>query len=397
MGTGRVNLADYLKETPNFLAVFIFGIFFNIASLMLVDMSSSTGIEVTDIALIFTFFTVGVMAGQLLSTIFNRWFSNFQVILTCLFTLIPLTLVLVFSSNLYIFYAIYLISGFLLGIIWIQASELVLKNRIKNKDSVMTVHLTFYPIAALSAPIITSAIIRNGLSWRYSFYVIIFFIVLTIILYFALLSRRKDPITAGNGKEKASLKRIFFDRKKNIIFIILIFAMLFYTIAETVIATWVPTFFREFRGFDITSAGFVLTLFWLFLILGRVITIFFTGKIKATKIILLLALIAMTSVAVLVFLGSRYLIYIFIAIAGLGFSSIFPLIVSTGSTLYDKGRGVLATGIFIAANAGMTAAPFLIKFAVNYGFIFSLVISAIFILLVLILIFIVQMRLKQKS
>ena len=181
MGTERVAVVDYLKEIPNFLAVFIFGIFFNIASLILVDMSSTTGIEVTDLALIFTFFTVGVLAGQLISTIFNRWFSNFQVILTCLFILIPLALVPVFSSNLYIFYTVYLVSGFLLGIIWIQASELVLKNRIKNKDSIMTIHLTFYPIAALSAPLITSAIIRNGLSWRYSFYVIIFFIVLTII------------------------------------------------------------------------------------------------------------------------------------------------------------------------------------------------------------------------
>lgn len=396
MAKQRDSIVDYLLEIPNFLSVFVFGLFFNMASLILLDISGSTGIEITDLTLIFTFFTVGVVIGQFTSTLYNKRFSNIQVIIACFIGLIPITLVPVFISNLYIFYSVYLIGGFLLGVIWIQASEFVLKNKIQNKDSLMTIHLTFYPIAALIAPIISSAIIRNGLSWRYTYYVIIFFIILTILLYLTLLSRRQG-FSKRPEEKRASLGSIFVDRRKNFIFMIMIIAMFCYVLAETIIATWVPTFFREFRGLDVTSAGFILTLFWLFVIIGRVITIVFTGKIKATKIILVLSLIAIPSVLALVFLVPRYLIYIATAVAGLGFSAIFPLIVSTGSTIYEKGRGVLATGLFISANAGITAAPFIVKLTVRSSFIFSLAVSALFITLVFILVLIVQMIFTRRK
>jgi len=54
---GRDRFTDYLKEIPNFLSIFIYSIFYNIASLMLLDMSKSTGIKATDLGIVFTFFT----------------------------------------------------------------------------------------------------------------------------------------------------------------------------------------------------------------------------------------------------------------------------------------------------------------------------------------------------
>jgi TsgA-like MFS transporter len=389
-------LVDYLKEVPNFLSIFIFGVFFNIASLMLVDMSASTGIETTDLALIFTFFTVGVVIGQLTSTLYNRRFSNIQVIIACLVMLIPLTVGLLFNSSLFGFYAIYLVSGFLLGVVWIQASEFLLKSKIENKDSLMTVHLTFYPIAALVTPLITSAILRNGLSWRYSFYAIIFFTVLTIILYLLLLSRRKGAAEKTEEK-RTSLRSIFVDRKKNIVYIMMIVAIFCYVAGETVIATWAPTFFREFRGFDVTSAGFILTLFWLFVIVGRIITIFFTGKVKASKIVIVLSVLAIPAAILFVFLDNKTVIYILTALAGLGFSAMFPLIVSSGSTVYEKGRGILATGLFVSANAGITAAPFVVKLAVRSGYLLSLVISVVFIVIMLVVMVIAQLYYFRKN
>ncbi len=56
--------ADYLMEIPNFLSVFIFSIFFNIASPILLEISKTTGILTTNLGFIFTAFTIGAALGN---------------------------------------------------------------------------------------------------------------------------------------------------------------------------------------------------------------------------------------------------------------------------------------------------------------------------------------------
>ncbi len=56
--------ADYLTEIPNFLSAFIFSIFFNIASPILIEISKTTGILTTDLGFIFTAYTIGAAFGH---------------------------------------------------------------------------------------------------------------------------------------------------------------------------------------------------------------------------------------------------------------------------------------------------------------------------------------------
>ncbi len=367
---------DYLKETPNFLSVFIFSVFFNIASLMLIDMGNSTGIRTTDLSLIFTFYTIGAVAGQLTSVLYNRKFSKIQVIIAGYILSIPLIVIAVFNPNIYLFYVIYLVSGYLLGVIWIQANELILESRIKNKDRLITILLTFYPIGALVSPLIASSIIKSGLSWRFSYYVIIFLIVVNIGLYILLLGRKKGSL-ASSKTEKVGLKEIFLNRTSNLIFLLVLIALILYCCSETVIATWAPTFFRLERGLDIQSAGFALTIFWIFIVIGRIVALILAGKVKSTKMMIVLSCIAMVAATVLVFVKKEYMIYVITAVAGLGYSALFPLLISTGSTLYKKGQGVLATFLFVGANIGLSSAPFLTKYLANISMMLSLGIAAI--------------------
>src|SRR5665811_2017544 len=95
---------DYLAQTPNFLAAFIFSLFFNIASPILLEISKTTGIEKTNLSFVFTFFTVGAVLGQMTSVFYNRRFKKIQVILSGFIIMITLTAVLNFNSNLIVFY-----------------------------------------------------------------------------------------------------------------------------------------------------------------------------------------------------------------------------------------------------------------------------------------------------
>ena len=387
---------DYIAEAPNLLSVFIFSMFYNIASVMLIDMSDSTGIEITNLGLIFTFYTIGAVAGQLTSLLYNKRFTKIQVTVASYILLIPLILLLIFSSNLIVFYAVYLLSGYILGVIWIQANEFVLENRIKNKDRIITILLTFYPIGALITPFISASIIKAGLSWTFSYYVIIFLIIINIVLYITVTARRKSS-SVVDKEEKINLRSVFTSKIRNTIFILVFLAVIFYCWSEIVVATWSPTYFRLARDLDIQSAGFLLTLFYLFIVIGRGISLIIAGRVRSTIIMMSILPVAIISMSVVIFVDSRYLIYILIALAGLGYSAMFPLLVSTGSTLYQRGRGVLATGLFIASNIGISIAPFVTKLISKNNLPMSLGISVVLIFIVLIIVFIVHtLSIKRK-
>ena len=107
----RESFKDYLKEIPNFLTVFIVPIYFLTISPMLIEMSQSTGISEADLSLIITFFTIGLILGQLTSIFYNRVFKRLAVISAGYILIIILLLLLSFANNRILFYALYLLLG----------------------------------------------------------------------------------------------------------------------------------------------------------------------------------------------------------------------------------------------------------------------------------------------
>src|SRR5665647_3726121 len=100
MAEEKDRFADYLAEIPNFLTVFIFSIFFNIASPILIEISKTTGILVANLGFIFTSFTIGAALGQLTSVFYNRRLKKIHVIISGYILLILLSVVIGFSTNL---------------------------------------------------------------------------------------------------------------------------------------------------------------------------------------------------------------------------------------------------------------------------------------------------------
>lgn len=386
---------DYLAEIPNFLSVFIFSIFFNIASPILIEISKSTNIATTNLSLVFTFFTIGAVVGQMTSVFFNRRFKKIHIVLAGFIIQIPLTVILSFNSNLILFYVLYIISGYILGVIWLQANQYILESKVKNKERLITILVTFYPLGAFIAPFISSAIVRSDLNWRFIYFIIVFLISINIILYIVISGRKKESAAVQN-EAKLPLKEIFVDKTKNLIFILIFLAIGFYCCSETIVATWAPTFFRLARNMAAQPASITLNLFWLLIIIGRVITLVIAGRIKSTKIMAVISILAIAAMAIVVFLSSKYLIYVLISFAGLGYSAMFPLLYSTGAMLYEKGRGILATFLFMATNIGTTIAPFITKFTSNINLTLSISFSFILMSIITIIVILTPFLFNKK-
>ena len=379
----RDSFKDYLLEIPNYLSIFLFPLFFLTLSPILLDISASTGIKTGDFNLVFAFFTIGSVIGQLTSILYNKRFNSLTIVLASFIVLIPVTLALSRVKSLYAFYILYFIGGYILGIIWLQANNNIMRSRIKNKDRLTTIALSFYPIGAFVAPYLSSSIVRRGMDWQVLYYILIFLILIIIILY--LIITRRIEYLSTKKDEKISFKEIFTNKSRNIIFVLTAVMLAIYATSETVIATWAPTFFRTERSFSIEDAALMVSLFWAGILAGRVITGILSGKIKAYYMILILSFIALISGVSVYFISSRNVILVITVIIGLGYSAIFPLLVSSGSVVYKLGSGVLLTILFASANLGISVTPYITRFFSGFSMLLSISLAPIFMLVFTIL------------
>ena len=263
-------------------------------------------------------------------------------------------------TNLYLFYTLYLLTGYTSGVIWIQATKYILENKIKNKDRLTSIFLIFNSLGYITAPFISSNLIKNGISWKYSYYMLTGLAVIVLVLYMILKHDwREKNITPD--EERISFKKIFHNHRLNVIFIFGCLLLFFYCISEGVMAVWSPTYLRSEKLFDIQIAGFAVSVFWMAVLTGRIIISFLAGKIKTNLIILVLSVLAAIAMSISIPLKTTYSTLAAIGIAGLGCSAIVPLGISSASTIYEKGRGVLASMLFAVASMGTSVAPLITR------------------------------------
>ncbi|MHB8276801.1 MAG: MFS transporter [Candidatus Humimicrobiaceae bacterium] len=376
----------YLLETPNFLSIFLYPIFLISISPVLLDISNELNINLDSLNLILSFLIIGNIIGQLTSSLFNIKFRRFVIIITLYILLIPITLSLIFITKLYLFYILYFFSGYMLGVIWIQANGFLLESDIENKNRLINVALIFFPIGAILAPLISILISSLKLNWRYLYIITVLLIVITLIAYL-ILKRKNNPNKKINN-DKAEFKGIFINTNYNKIFIVSVLTLFFYGITEAVIYTWSPTFFRIDKALTAQFASLTITIFWLAVTIGRILVGIVLCRIKPYIIAFWLSVISLLSLFFMIFISKGYIIFLTIFFAGLGYSGIFPLIFSTASLIYPKGKGILETILFVITSLGASFAPYLtgitlrlnIKYSVSIALIFMVLVSFLLIL-----------------
>ncbi|MGM0366088.1 MAG: MFS transporter [Actinomycetota bacterium] len=377
-------LIDYVAEFPNFFTLFMFSFFLMAPSTILIEISSSLNITPADFSLVFTFFTVGLVIGQLTANIYNRFLSRINLVSVLYMLLMTVSAIMFFISNLYLFYGLYFLVGYLLGILYIKANQYILESKVKNRAKILTIATTFFPVGAILTPVVSVWVVASGIGWRYIYLVSAAIFGLIFILYQLITRKREYDITDSTG-EAIPLKEVLKDRKRNMVFLVTCMAIFSYAVAETVISTWAPTFFREMRSFDVFAAGFLLTVFWLAIIIGRLISSYLTDFVHPVTIIFYLAIMGTVALYLMLQAGS-WTVFIFVVFTGFGFSAIFPLLVYFGSTIYKQRAGSFLPALFVAGTVGNAAAPYLTSITSRTDMTLSIFLALIFMAVTLALI-----------
>ncbi|MHB8279172.1 MAG: hypothetical protein ACYDIA_16190 [Candidatus Humimicrobiaceae bacterium] len=109
-----------------------------------------------------------------------------------------------------------------------------------------------------------------------------------------------------------------------------------------------------------------------------------------------LLILSLLSLLFFTFFKSTYASFISVFFVGLGFSGITTIGISSSGTVYEKGRGILASIIFAVTNLGISIAPFLTEQASKYNMTLSIALAPIFILL-LIVVLVIKIIYENKK
>jgi MFS family permease len=384
---------NYFFELPNFLSLFIGSFFISFVSPILIEIGNSFGSTVENVMLITSYYMIGSLFGMILSPFLNRKLKRIYIFIISYITLLPCITILSFIDNIIVFYCIYFFTGFIFGVIGIQANTNMAESTLENKDNVMNIGHSFFAIGAIIAPIISSNIVKSGVNWRYLYYFIIFFIVLNIIL-FIILRRKID--NAMPEQKAVSLKIVFANKKTNLYLFLTIIALFFYVIVETIVSIWSPTFFRILKHFDVQSAGLMLTILWIGIFSGRLLVGSLSYKIKTGYMLMILTIISIISLIFLIYSDIKFINYLAIFFTGFGFSGIVPLLVSSTGSFFPKGKEIIMTILFLMpAVAGMSA-PYLTRNIAQRSMFFSIAITIFFMAAVMVLVT-VRMYYEKKA
>jgi MFS transporter, FHS family, glucose/mannose:H+ symporter len=391
----ETHFKNYLMELPNFFSLFIFSFHMMLASPILLDISAYFNISPENMNFITTLFLTGEVSGFLVLALLNRKFIIINVVIWTYVLLILVLTGLIFSSSLIIFYILYFISGLLLGIIFMNANTSMLEGGVKNKDSVVNLGYSFGAIGALVSPFFSSSLVKRQINWKLIYLAVIGLSIITFISY--LLKNKRKQVKKGllTETKTISMKELFKNKNINIYLILTLVIYLFYAMSEVTVFSWAPTFFRIEKLFDLYSASFVVSLFWIGVLIGRLLVSFLSYKFRSGNLLIGLSIISIIGLTLLIFPAGQKINFIGAIITGLGFSGIPPLLISSTGRIFNSGKDIVLTIFLVTGITSGSIIPFIIRFVANYSLFISMEIAVIFI--VILAVFVIIRKYYRKN
>lgn len=296
----------------------------------------------------FWFFVLSVPTGMLVNRIGRRKTVVLSLAVTSLALLVPL-----FGYN----FPMMMISFSLLGIgnTLIQVSINPLISNLINEDklaSTMTFGQFVKAIASFLGPVVaTWASVTFG-NWKLLFPIFMTVSILaTLWLGMTKIEEEKEP---GNGLSFFSCIKLL----GNSIILLSFIGIMCHVGIDVGINTTAPEIMKEYFGMSPEDAGFASSVYFLFRLTGCLIGTFALARWSGKKFFIISVLLMAVAITGLIFFQSKEIVYICIALIGLGNSNIFPVIVSQ-ALLRMPDRKNEVSGLMVMGLIGGTVFPLL--------------------------------------
>jgi fucose permease len=222
-------------------------------------------------------------------------------------------------------------------------------------DRSMVTMLIFFALGMMVAPLVIGAALGWGASWR------------SVLLGEAVMSAALallvalSPVSNIQGRENlrpGKLREMIGFNPR--LFVAVLTASILYIGAEFTFNVWLAKYEIDTFDVDKTIAGLAVTLFWVGLLIGRLVVIPLTRRLPAARI-----LMAGAGVWAVFALGVALAVSVEMSMvmsfcAGLGASAGFPLILSFSARFPRWHAGVVFSSVIMAGALGRIIFPYLV-------------------------------------
>lgn len=293
---------------------------------------SQIGISISLAGALMATFQMGVTIFSLIGGILSDLFRRERIIMTgCLLLgtgALFLGVVRSFAVNMIIVW--FMGSG--MGCILSGSNTLLVSLYPARKGSILNIHHVFFGLGSLVGPLIMGYLIARGNQWREGFIAESIIVLLLGFSFFFTGGKKPGP------RKKSLLGRQVSNLIKDKHFIVIIVVCALAVGTQVAVMLLGVTFLIQAKSCTLGAAGSTLSLFAVFMVLGRVICSRLTLFVKhATIILTLLWLQAAT--LVLAWHGEGWLSMAAVALSGFTFSGVYPTALALSGILFPHVEG----------------------------------------------------------
>jgi len=320
------------------LGKFLYGFYTAAIGLLIIPMTETFNITLRTQSIIFPFNYIGQMVGMtaLLFTYINSYY---------LFLILFLFMGL-FSSNINM-------------IVDASVSDIF----DKKKGFYLNISHIFFGFGALLSPIVFNLIFFATGDFK-KFYFILF-ILSFLILFIIILAKYPDT------KIKKIKFNIIGKLLKNSKFSLLCIYIIIGSGTMHAISGWLPTLLYKNLNLTQEISNYLLSLFWLAVIAGRIITAILSKRYKEVAILSAMNIIIFVMLIITFFMNNPLFLMVTYFLIGVGMGGFFPLIVSQSANIHPKYSATRVSIIFSSSVVGMLIIPTLIGLFADYFMIYK--------------------------
>jgi fucose permease len=215
-----------------------------------------------------------------------------------------------------------------------------------RKGSILNFHHIFAALGSFIAPLIIGYLLSRQEKWQYGYEGLGLFVLLLAVFWMFV----RAP--AGEVRNRVRFRLIGrLAWQKDFIFMVLVDFLSMGTQFSIIYLS--VTFLKEAKGFSVVAASAVLSAFFIFMILGRLICGWLMLRISNTRIILIL-LCSLVAISFIGWRGEGWISAAGIMITGLAISGVFPSLVAlTGEIYHDMSGTAMGFMVMMSGFGGM--------------------------------------------
>ena len=224
--------------------------------------------------------------------------------------------------------------GIGLGLILSGTNTLLVSLYTAHKGAILNIHHVFFGVGSIIGPALMGILIIRGNHWQAGYYGA--GLLLFILAFIFFFSRDKIPIKSVNtAQDSGSLRGVLSAVRLHIILWVNFLSMG----SQLVIMLYGATFLVEATQCSLGEASAALSVFSLFIVLGRLVCSRLTLSFSHATIVLAMLWLQVIML-LLIWQGSGWTALVVLAASGFAFSGMYPTLMALASMLFPDRDGI---------------------------------------------------------